>query len=187
MGIGHLWCAAELPGSLYFGTGLVGFTYGAQWGIMPAVASELFGLKNFGTMYNWLTITNPAGSYLLSVCVAGYLYDLEAEKELGGLVIITAPTAASSPAPIPSPPMSLQCNGGHCFRTTFYIMAGACLLAVVASTVLSFLSLAYYKAEFEESVRNQTEVNEVSRVGKREVGREGSLLKDYVGDGSESR
>jgi len=93
MALGHLLFAAALPGSLYVGSVVVGLCYGAQWGLMPAVASEIFGLKHFGTLYNWLTITNPTGSYLLSVCVAGYLYDYEADKEA------LAPAPASTVAP----------------------------------------------------------------------------------------
>jgi hypothetical protein len=50
---------------------------------MPAIASELFGLAHFGAIMMWQSVANPAGSYILSVCVAGYLYDKEADKEHG--------------------------------------------------------------------------------------------------------
>ncbi|KAJ6840106.1 putative protein NUCLEAR FUSION DEFECTIVE 4 [Iris pallida] len=37
---------------------LVGLGYGTHWAIVPAAASELFGLKNFGALYNFLTVAN---------------------------------------------------------------------------------------------------------------------------------
>lgn len=78
---GHLLFASALPGSLYVGSLIVGTCYGAQWTLMPAIASELFGLARFGAILNWQQVAIPTGSYILSVLVAGYLYDREAEKE----------------------------------------------------------------------------------------------------------
>lgn len=142
MAVGHLVFAAALPGSLYVGSIIVGLCYGAQWGLMPAVASEIFGLKHFGTLYNWLTITNPTGSYLLSVCVAGYLYDYEAERES----LAPAPASALAPAPPPGAPKA--CHGAHCFRETFLIMALACAIAAGLSYALTVYTRQYYADEF---------------------------------------
>ena len=36
------------------GSALVGMAHGAHWTLMVAIASELFGLKHFGALYNTL-------------------------------------------------------------------------------------------------------------------------------------
>lgn len=135
MALGHGLFAWAFPGSVYIGSALVGLCYGAQWGIMPAVASELFGLRYFSTMYNWLTMTNPTGSFLLSVCVAGYLYDIEAEKQHHPNIIHGE---------------ALPCVGVECFRKTFLVMAFSCLSAMGASLWLSSLSKQLYTTEFQK-------------------------------------
>ncbi|CAI5469867.1 unnamed protein product [Closterium sp. Yama58-4] len=146
MAAGHLLFASALPGSLYVGSAIVGLAYGSQWGLMPAVASEVFGLRHFGTLYNWLTITNPTGSYLLSVCIAGYLYDYEAEHEAA-----SSPPFPVGPAPAPAPASggpALMCHGAHCFRVTFLVMAAACVVASCLSLVLVGLTRSVYLAEY---------------------------------------
>ncbi|KAK4347715.1 hypothetical protein RND71_034054 [Anisodus tanguticus] len=70
MAFGHFFFAMGWPGAMYIGTLLVGLGYGAHWAIVPAAASELFGLKNFGALYNFLTLANPAGSLVFSgICI----------------------------------------------------------------------------------------------------------------------
>lgn len=81
MAFGHFFFAMGWPGAMYIGTLLVGLGYGAHWAIVPAAASELFGLKNFGALYNFLTIANPAGSLVFSGVIASSIYDSEAEKQ----------------------------------------------------------------------------------------------------------
>lgn len=39
---------------LYLASILVGLAHGAHWTLMVATSSELFGLKNFGALYNTL-------------------------------------------------------------------------------------------------------------------------------------
>ncbi|KAH0783919.1 hypothetical protein KY290_003517 [Solanum tuberosum] len=81
MAFGHFFFAMGWPGAVYIGTLLVGLGYGAHWAIVPAAASELFGLKNFGALYNFLIIANPAGSLVFSGLIASSIYDMEAEKQ----------------------------------------------------------------------------------------------------------
>lgn len=102
----HLMFASALPGTLYVGSVLLGLCYGMHFSIMVPTASELFGLKHFGMIYNFLTIASPLGSFLFSGLIAGYLYDREAAKD-SGLSLATKEV----------------CNGAHCFRTTFYVMS----------------------------------------------------------------
>ncbi|KAG5598069.1 hypothetical protein H5410_039301 [Solanum commersonii] len=65
MAFGHFFFAMGWPGAMY----------------ITAAASELFGLKNFGALYNFLTIANPAGSLVFSGLIASSIYDREAEKQ----------------------------------------------------------------------------------------------------------
>ncbi|KAD3641156.1 hypothetical protein E3N88_30380 [Mikania micrantha] len=81
MSIGHLFFAMGWPGAMYIGTLLIGLGYGAHWAIIPATASELFGVKKFGALYNFLTLANPGGSLVFSGLIASYIYDSEAEKQ----------------------------------------------------------------------------------------------------------
>ncbi|GJT51975.1 nuclear fusion defective 4-like protein [Tanacetum coccineum] len=100
MSIGHCVIASGLPGALYVGSVLLGIFYGSQWSLMPTIASEIFGVSHFGTIFNAITIAGPVGSYFFSVRVIGYLYDREVAR--GG---------------------TEYCIGKHCFRSSFLIMA----------------------------------------------------------------
>ncbi|EFJ24061.1 hypothetical protein SELMODRAFT_101779 [Selaginella moellendorffii] len=109
MGSAHLLFASSVPSLLYGASILVGLAHGAHWTLMVATSSELFGLKNFGALYNTLSISSTIGSYVLSVKLAGYLYDQQA--------------AAANVR---------RCKGPQCFRLTFLIMALVCLIGCVA-------------------------------------------------------
>ncbi|CAD6261120.1 unnamed protein product [Miscanthus lutarioriparius] len=77
----HFLFAMAWPGTMYIGTFLVGLGYGAHWAIVPAAVSELFGIKHFGAMYNFLALANPTGSLIFSGLITSTLYDYEAEKQ----------------------------------------------------------------------------------------------------------
>ncbi|MBA0739478.1 hypothetical protein Gogos_012747 [Gossypium gossypioides] len=66
MAVGHVFFAMGWPGAMYIGTLFIGLCYGAHWAIMPATVSELFGLKKFGALYNFLNLANPAGTLVFS-------------------------------------------------------------------------------------------------------------------------
>eukprot|EP00850_Spirogloea_muscicola_P000889 SM000003S11134 [mRNA] locus=s3:1172629:1176558:- [translate_table: standard] len=138
MSIGHLLFALAVPSSLYIGSLLIGLGYGAHWAIMPATASELFGLKNFGILYNTLTISNPAGSYLFSGLLAGYIYDREAAKGHREQYSSFEPHNSAEPAP-------QQCTGAHCFRLTFFVMMGVCFVGVILNVILIVRTRPVYK------------------------------------------
>eukprot|EP00850_Spirogloea_muscicola_P014200 SM000100S09427 [mRNA] locus=s100:349234:353160:+ [translate_table: standard] len=138
MSIGHLLFALAVPSSLYIGSLLIGLGYGAHWAIMPATASELFGLKNFGILYNTLTISNPAGSYLFSGLLAGYIYDREAAK--GHREQYSSFGSHNSTEPVPQ-----QCTGAHCFRLTFFVMMGVCFVGVILNVILIVRTRPVYK------------------------------------------
>lgn len=134
MAIGHFFFAMGWPGAMHVGTLLIGLGYGAHWAIVPAAASELFGLKNFGALYNFLTIANPAGSLVFSGVIASTIYDREAEKqahlhqhqEISGPMIVG----------LLGQEEALKCEGSICFFLTSLIMSGFCIIAVVLTMIL---------------------------------------------------
>jgi MFS family permease len=134
MALGHVLLAIGCPGALYIGSLLVGFGYGSHWSVTPATASELFGLKNFGILYNVLCVSNPAGSLIFSGLVAGTLYDREAQKQRGLKTLATS-FIASDQLAIESDEV-LLCKGAICFRETLFIMTGVCIIGIVLNLVL---------------------------------------------------
>ncbi|KAL5980681.1 hypothetical protein ACLOJK_028590 [Asimina triloba] len=80
MSVGHAVIASGLPGALYAGSILVGVCYGSQWSLMPTITSEIFGVMHMGTIFNTIAIASPFGSYILSVRLVGYVYDMESKS-----------------------------------------------------------------------------------------------------------
>ncbi|KAJ4951156.1 hypothetical protein NE237_027988 [Protea cynaroides] len=119
--ITYLLFASAFNGTLYASTALLGICYGAQFSIMIPTASELFGLKHFGLIYNFMGIGNPLGAFLFSGLLAGYVYDKEAAKQQGLNLL----------------KKSASCLGPNCFRLTFLVLAGACGLGSVLGVILS--------------------------------------------------
>ncbi|GFY80769.1 major facilitator superfamily protein [Actinidia rufa] len=112
--ITYLLFASALDGTLYIATAVLGICYGVQFSIMVPTASELFGLKNFGIFFNFMSLGNPLGALLFSSLLTGYLYDNEAAKQHG-----------------------ISCLGPNCFRLTFLALAGVCAVGTVLSLVLT--------------------------------------------------
>ena len=135
MALGHLFFAMGWPGAMHIGTLLIGLGYGAHWAIVPAAASELFGLKNFGALYNFLTLANPAGSLVFSGVIASSIYDREAEKQAHHHHHLQQNVGSifSDMLSMDDPP---KCEGSICFFLTSMIMSGLCIIAVVLSMVL---------------------------------------------------
>lgn len=143
MAVGHLFFAMGWPGAMYIGTLLIGLGYGAHWAIVPAAASELFGLKKFGALYNFLTLANPAGSLVFSGLIASSIYDHEAEKQAHRHYhhqqnwgsIFSGRFGVDEP---------LKCEGAICFFLTSMIMSGFCIVAVVLSMILVHRTKSVY-------------------------------------------
>ncbi|OMO83535.1 Nodulin-like protein [Corchorus olitorius] len=116
MAIGYVIMAFALPGSLYIGSILVGICYGVRLTITVPVASELFGLKYYGLLYNILILNLPLGSFLFSGLLAGYLYDAQATVNADG---------------------GNTCIGAHCYCLVFLIMAVTCVLGLALDMLLA--------------------------------------------------
>ncbi|PIN19408.1 hypothetical protein CDL12_07912 [Handroanthus impetiginosus] len=152
MAVGHFFFAMGWPGAMYVGTLLVGLGYGAHWAIVPAAASELFGLKKFGALYNFLTLANPAGSLVFSGVLASSIYDREAEKQqqghsLGQRSILSS---FSSFVYLDEP---LKCSGAICFFLTSLIMSGFCIIAAILSMILVYRTKSVYAHLYGRSRR----------------------------------
>ncbi|KAL4379447.1 hypothetical protein GQ457_02G013700 [Hibiscus cannabinus] len=132
MAIGYIIMALALPGSLYIGSILVGICYGVRLTITVPVASELFGLKYYGILYNILILNLPLGSFLFSGLLAGYLYDAEATAVAGG---------------------GNTCVGAHCYCLVFVIMAATCVLGLGLDVLLGIRTRNVY-VRIHESKRS---------------------------------
>ncbi|KAF5457399.1 hypothetical protein F2P56_021503 [Juglans regia] len=143
MAVGHFFFAMGWPGAMHIGTLLIGLGYGAHWAIVPAAASELFGLKKFGTLYNFLTLANPAGSLVFSGVIASSIYDNEAEKQAHQRhhqqqdwgSVFSVMFGVDEP---------LKCEGAICFFLTSIIMSGLCIIAFILSLILVYRTKIVY-------------------------------------------
>ncbi|GJP30041.1 hypothetical protein CLOM_g22059 [Closterium sp. NIES-68] len=141
MSAGHAIYAIAFPYSLHIGSLIVGLCYGVHWAVMPATVSELFGLKNFGLIFNAVAAATPVGSYLFSSVIAGYLYDYEAHK--GQAFNGSSWRLGSSEF--------TECIGAHCFRLTFTIMVGVCWIGALLTGVLVWRTRRVYVSLYKKA------------------------------------
>ncbi|XP_015882179.3 protein NUCLEAR FUSION DEFECTIVE 4 [Ziziphus jujuba] len=133
MAFGLLYYAISWPGQIYVVTVLLGLGYGAHWAILPAAASELFGLKSFGALYNFLTMANPAGSLIFSEVIASAIYDYYAEKQASLRQQYSTSMLTMKPF---HKDTTLTCVGSICYSLTCGILSGLCIVASVLSLVV---------------------------------------------------
>ncbi|KAG8368106.1 hypothetical protein BUALT_Bualt15G0010700 [Buddleja alternifolia] len=123
MAVGYILLAMAMPGSLYVGSIVVGICYGVRLAVTVPTASELFGLKYYGLIYNILILNLPLGSFLFSGLLAGFLYDAEATRTAGG---------------------GNMCIGPHYYRLVFVVMAIACVIGFGLDILLSIRTKSIY-------------------------------------------
>lgn len=123
MAVGYVVMAMALPGSLYIGSVVVGICYGVRLAVTVPIASELFGLKYYGLIYNILILNLPLGSFLFSGLLAGLLYDAHATRTAGG---------------------GTTCIGPHCYRLVFVVMALSCIIGFGLDVLLAIRTKNVY-------------------------------------------
>uniref|UniRef100_A0ACD6A490 Uncharacterized protein n=1 Tax=Avena sativa TaxID=4498 RepID=A0ACD6A490_AVESA len=126
---GHLLIALGTSNGLYPASVILGFCFGAQWPLLFAIISEVFGLKYYSTLYNFGAVASPVGSYILNVRIAGRKYDEEALRQGG------------------RKGKDLTCIGVKCFQESFYIITGVTLLGALVSLLLAWRTRKFYRGD----------------------------------------
>lgn len=124
--------AMAAPGAIYVVSVVMGMCYGAHWAIVPSAASELFGLKSFGAIYNFLTLASPTGSLIFSGVIASGIYDYEAKKQNSIQYNILHETE------------ELTCYGTICYSLTCGILSVLCIIAVSLSMTVVYRTKRVY-------------------------------------------
>ena len=146
--VGHILIAIGAPNSLYLASVIIGFCLGAQWPLMFAIISEIFGLKYYSTLFNFGAVASPVGSYILNVKVAGVLYDKEALKQLKAKGLTREEGK------------DLTCVGVQCYKMAFIIITASTLFACIVSFVLVVRTRKFYKGDIYRKFRVEHETGE---------------------------
>uniref|UniRef100_A0A1J3J842 Putative transporter MCH1 n=1 Tax=Noccaea caerulescens TaxID=107243 RepID=A0A1J3J842_NOCCA len=128
MSLGLIYYAIDWPWKIYVVTIVIGMGYGAHWAIAPASVSDIFGLKSFGSLYNFQITALPIGSFVFSGVIASNIYDYYARKQAGT-------TAETEP---------LVCTGSVCYSVTCGLMSVVCLMAMVLSLSVVYRTRKFY-------------------------------------------
>ncbi|XP_020966679.1 uncharacterized protein LOC107617348 isoform X2 [Arachis ipaensis] len=151
--VGHLLIAFNVPNGLYVASVIIGFCFGAQWPLIFAIVSELFGLKYYSTLYNFGGMASPIGLYVLNVRVTGHLYDIEAKRQLAESGIKRKIG------------QELNCLGTSCYKMSFVIIAVATFTGAIVSLLLVARTYSFYKGDIYKRYKVEEEEEETQVPG----------------------
>ncbi|KAE8697090.1 ZNF511 protein [Hibiscus syriacus] len=105
--------------------------------VMALLPLELFGLKKFGALYNFLNLANPAGTLIFSSLIASSIYDREAEKQAHQYHMEPRipRSILSGMFGVDEPP---KCEGSICLFLSSMIMSGFCIIAAGLSVIIVY-------------------------------------------------
>ncbi|RCV18702.1 hypothetical protein SETIT_3G323400v2 [Setaria italica] len=129
--IGHLLIAFGVPHALYAASVIIGFCFGAQWPLLFAIISEVFGLKYYSSLFNFGSAASPAGAYVLNVIVTGRMYDAEATRQHDGVAAVG----------------DKICKGVVCFKRPFLIITAVTFAGAIVSLVLVWRTRNFYRGD----------------------------------------
>ncbi|KAJ3674673.1 hypothetical protein LUZ60_005289 [Juncus effusus] len=141
--VGHMLIAFGVNQGLYAASVIIGFCFGAQWPLLFAIISEIFGLKYYSTLYNFGAVASPVGSYILNVRITGHNYDTEAAKQH-----VNSTTRRGD----------LTCLGVQCFKKSFLIITIVTFVGAIVSLILVWRTRNFYKGDIYARYRDGASV-----------------------------
>ncbi|KAK7404793.1 hypothetical protein VNO78_05752 [Psophocarpus tetragonolobus] len=147
--IGCLLIIFPTPGSIYFASVIIGFSFGAILPTCYSITSEIFGLKYFSTLQNCVFMVIPLASYVLNVKVTGFFYDREAKNQLkkSGKEHVMG--------------TELTCIGTECYRLPLIIMTFISFVAGVSSLIFAMRTRKFYKNDIYKKLTEEPLANEI--------------------------
>ncbi|CAL4926690.1 unnamed protein product [Urochloa decumbens] len=164
--VGHALIAFGVSNGLYAASVILGFCFGAQWPLLFAIISEVFGLKYYSTLYNFGAVASPVGSYILNVRIAGRMYDREALRQGG------------------RKGKDLTCIGVRCFKESFLIITGVTLLGALVSLVLAWRTRKFYRGDLYGQFREVGMVGAAAAANGAGGGREDRKVSEEASSSS---
>lgn len=131
MAIAMLISAFADESALYVACLWTGFSFGGFFSISPCLVGDLCGTKAFGSIFTTMSIASAAGGFLFSATMAPAIYAAN-----------TAPGDGNT------------CVGPRCFRDTFLILAGVCVVVVAAGVWMFFRTRTFYAAKNARKARH---------------------------------
>ncbi|TYH07465.1 hypothetical protein ES288_A08G235600v1 [Gossypium darwinii] len=143
--VGYLLVTFPFPGSLYVESIVTGFSFGAQLPMNLAIVSELFGLKYYSVLFNFVQLANPQAAFVFNVKTTGTLYDRAAMKGL------TKKDLRRSSV------KDLTGIGTHCYRLPFIVLASVTFFGALSSLILVIRTRNFYSSDIYKKFKENTE------------------------------